>query len=288
MGKKPSVALVDKIIEISGIYKGEKRKYNGLEDIFPKISRYNRNLEQVEYVQLLRSSSNVLFDTMKTLIRKHGTEISCVVTAPPESFFLHMKFDHSIIMFDIHPRPHLGLKNSHFLIFDNAIICDAYLKTELLKSVKLDVNDISEYQLQAMNAFEANIFCLKKGAAPNGTPNLAQLRKELFLVDNRVSKQSNHENRKSGKHQNCNISKISHTISIDTDKAKCKDVGSLKLNIGDRVEIAEDPTDKDYRRCEIKNMKYDDRDQDFVLEIEYLDDSEFTEVALKEVAVRRY
>ena len=196
MGIEPSIGLVDDIVKIAGVYKGET--HTGMEDIFPTISRYNGNLEQVDYVQLVKSSSNVLFDTMKTLIRKYGKEISCVVTAPPESFFLHMKFDGVVIMFDSHPRPHLGLKNSHFLIFDNSYSCEKYLQTALLKCVKLDVSDVSEYQLQAMNAFEANMLCLKKDARPDPTPNLEQLKKELDRVDFRLSVQFKHENKKFG------------------------------------------------------------------------------------------
>ena len=65
---------------------------------------------------------------------------------------------------------------------------------------------------------------------------------------------------------------------------QCKDIGPLKLNVGDCVEIAENPKDEDYRQCLIKNITYDNG---FIIEVEFLDIDEVTEVELNEVAVRR-
>ena len=196
-----------------------------MDDIFPKISRYNLNLDKIEYVQLLKSASNVLFDTMRKLIGKYGNEISCVVTAPPESFFLHMRLDGSLVMFDSHPRPHVGLKNGHFLIFGNSKLCEKYLKTELLKSVKLDINDISQYQLQAMNAFEAYLFCLKRGATPDPTPNMEQLERELNSIDFRLSVQFGPEKRNLGN----DYSDLQEAVNVSNNSNASKEAGVVDI-----------------------------------------------------------
>ena len=56
-------------------------------------------------------------------VHKSKHDVSCVITKPPESIFLH-KFASNghYVLYDSHPRPEKGLNGSHFLVFSDTDI----------------------------------------------------------------------------------------------------------------------------------------------------------------------
>ena len=206
--KEPSVELVDKIVRIAGNYKSDK--HTNVDDILPNISRYNKYLDQVEYLQLQKENAIDMFETMENRVSQTGNDVSCVVTAPPESFFLHLTINKKVIMFDSHPRRHLGLKNSHFLIFKDKYQCLKYLETELLKTVKLDVTDIDPYQMQAMNVFEASMLCLKSDLnrkLVKDEPDEREYKKQAAQLGNKLHREWNEEQKQFANYENHNNNK---------------------------------------------------------------------------------
>ena len=64
----------------------------------------------------------------------------------------------------------------------------------------------------------------------------------------------------------------------------CKDI---EWKISMIVEVSEDnDNDNEYRECKITSITYDNDENDYELEIEYLDDSEVTAVFLSDIGIR--
>ena len=58
--------------------------------------------------------------------RKH--DVSCVITKPPESIFIHkFALNGAYVLYDSHPRPEKLLNGSHLLVFNSTEILNTYL-----------------------------------------------------------------------------------------------------------------------------------------------------------------
>jgi len=118
--------------------------------------------------------------------RRTHQSVSCILTNPPESIFLYLSSNQNqqnrieYIIYDSHPRPYLGLKCSHFLIFENEKNILQYLK-ELYPYVDLG-DDSEDLASQLLNMCDATFLQLKENANPSQNPDLEEMKQELTKI----------------------------------------------------------------------------------------------------------
>ena len=150
MGEIPSQTLIDKITQNGANIEKTKQTaaMTSLANVLRFVDRYNDNLIQIEFLQLLKSKVSQLFVIMDRLLEKFGHGISCVIIVSQSCFLIHLNADKTCILVDSFGKRYL---RSHCLIFDNCNQCESYLKSNRFK-----VNGSN-----AMDIFEASILCLK-------------------------------------------------------------------------------------------------------------------------------
>lgn len=138
MGETPSVLLASRPLELTMHYQGSK--HMAVMDIFPKVKRYNHNLQQLDYIQKSVNDFPTIVNKLQCLGIEYKTSVSLVITKPPETILMHYFFNNDeylngkFILYDSHPRP--NLTGAHFLIFESNAKALKYLQ-ELYPFVEL-------------------------------------------------------------------------------------------------------------------------------------------------------
>ena len=102
--------------------------------------------------------------TRESITNKRGG-ISAIITKPPESVFVHAKFDKIkdefiYILYDSHPRTERALHGSHFLIFKDMYRFTDYLKLLFPYNYMFD-NEFEQMTVQQFNCADVSMLKLK-------------------------------------------------------------------------------------------------------------------------------
>ena len=180
MGREPSIELVDEIVNLAALYKQDK--HTAVSDIFPAVSRYSTNLEQVDWMQITVKDIENIINRMTKILQNKSSSTNCVsavLTKPPETIFMHYDFKIDIIyIYDSHPRPQLD--GSHFLVFKERKCVEKYLQSMWpYQHLGAGFRDLRS---QLINMLDVTLFQLKAGAKPSRTPNLELMGLELATI----------------------------------------------------------------------------------------------------------
>ena len=179
MNRKPSIELVDEIVNLAALYKQDKHTAVG--DILPAVTRYNTNLVKVDWLQITVNDIPRIIDAMVKVLQNESSttnSVSAVLTKPPETIFIHMIKKGNIYIYDSHPRPQLN--GSHFLIFNNRKHVERYLQS-MWPYQRLGAG-FDDLRSQLINMLDVTLLQLKSGAKPSKKPNLEIMGLELSKV----------------------------------------------------------------------------------------------------------
>eukprot|EP01084_Bolivina_argentea_P216625 367976_1 len=127
---------IKQILRIASMYKSDI--HTDVEDIMENISRYKNNLCKERFHQILVPNWSELSSFIKIIGKEFRSEVSCVVTKPPETVFIHFYFpllgtnegELGIIqplIFDSHTRTERDLHGAHMLRFEDIDSFEKYL-----------------------------------------------------------------------------------------------------------------------------------------------------------------
>jgi len=170
-GEQPSVELVEKVLWIGSGYKSDL--HTSLDDILPRIARYNKQLEQADTIQRSVDLMSEVVDRLGTIVNHGFRSASALLTKPPESVLIHWPYPSlnnglsRPMLFDSHRRPeHDG---AAILVFENQLQLTAYLR-RLWPPIQLGDGSIQEAML---NTVEANYLHLRPSIVSGTIPDLA-------------------------------------------------------------------------------------------------------------------
>eukprot|EP01084_Bolivina_argentea_P039445 72902_1 len=179
MYRKPSIELVDEIVNLAALYK--QNKHTSVDDVFPVVTRYKNNLTRVHWMQITVNNITNIIDAMrKTLTNVSSTtnSVSAVLTKPPETLFMHLNDENRFYIYDSHPRTKLN--GSHFLVFNKRKNVELYLK-QLWPYHNLGAG-FDDLRSQQINMLDVCLFQLKSGVTPSQQPNIQLMSNELLKV----------------------------------------------------------------------------------------------------------
>lgn len=129
-GSKPSVSLINDILIMASLYTSSM--HTGVGDILPHVTRYNTILNTIDWTQCSVKNIRQIITKLDKCVSDSNHDVSCVITKPPESIFLHKTYhknkrQQQYILYDSHPRHEKGLNGSHMLIFEDLQLLNDYL-----------------------------------------------------------------------------------------------------------------------------------------------------------------
>eukprot|EP01084_Bolivina_argentea_P219749 372620_1 len=244
-GEKPSKLLINEVLRLASLYTSSM--HTGVGDVLPHVTRYKSILKSIDWMQC-NDGMQCNVQNMKQVIEKLDKnvcnskyDVSCVITKPPESIFLHKTYsNNNYILYDSHPRREKGLNGSHILIFTDKTLLNDYLLI-LFPFVNLG----GGYGLYGdmMNQCEATYLQINYNKLKNFNVkniNYQLMSKDLSVIGFKLQKQ--YENVKNDSSSNLmdkiktKIKKIKNSNSKKKDNSKYKAKNNNKKVVKDNNE----------------------------------------------------
>jgi len=174
---------IDNILRVASLYKSAY--HTDVDDVMHAVSWYREHLVRERCHQINVPRWKELTEFVVRMAQELVADISCVVTKPPETIFVHFCFpfldknDYSYctpLLFDSHARPERGLRGAHMLRFENFASFYDYLSM-LWPKVPMDA-DANLLQTQ-VNIVNIDVITLDANLRRKPKLNLKKLQQEF-------------------------------------------------------------------------------------------------------------
>eukprot|EP01083_Nonionella_stella_P220000 787543_1 len=192
----PDKRKIAQILKVASMYKSDK--HTDVLDIMPNISRYTNHLKREREHQILVPNWNDLSKFLIQTGKELRSEISCVVTKPPETIFIHFHFPllgvdgrfdiTQPMLFDSHTRTERDIFGAHILRFEDIVSFETYLK---LLWPEIPMGDNPTMYENQVNTVNIDVITLDPNLRKKPLLNVNQLQGEFDALSSKMNQSYN-------------------------------------------------------------------------------------------------